>query len=175
MRRISRVMAALVGLSLTLSACSGGHNGSLLPAPGSGTGDQGSLSTAPVKSDLSASPLISVPHTYGKLAFTDAGRRDGKAPVTVVLTLRYNHQQELDRFVAELGRGRHHVLTPAQFNERYAPTREQEAAVVRELRKAGFTITQRYSNRTLVDAKAPARVVERFFHTEIHNVRQGTY
>ncbi len=184
MRRISRVMAALVGLSLTFSACSGSHNGSLLPAPGPGAGDQGSLSTVPAKSDLSTSPvtsdlsrspLIAVPQTFGKLAFTDAGRREGKSPVSVVLTLRYNHQQELDRFVAELGRGRHHVLTPAEFNERFAPTHEQEAAVVRELRNAGFTITHRYSNRTLIDAKAPARVVERFFHTEIHNVRQGKY
>ena len=184
MRRISRVTAAVLGLSLTLSACSGGRNGSLLPSPGTGAGDQGSLSsapvksdlsTAPVKSDLSASPMITVPQTFGKLAFTDAGRRNGKAAASVVLTLRYNHQQELDRFVAELGQGRHRALTPAQFNERFAPTREQEAAVVRELRSAGFTITHRYSNRTIVDAKAPAAVVERFFHTEIHNVRQGTY
>ncbi|HZY98002.1 MAG TPA: protease pro-enzyme activation domain-containing protein [Candidatus Baltobacteraceae bacterium] len=185
MRRISRVTAALLGLSLTLAACSG-HNSSLLPAPETGAGNQGALSStpeksdipnAPASSDLSASPTIVVPQTFGKLGFTDAGRRNGKAPVSVTLTLRYNHQQALDRFVADLGRahGRRHVLTPEQFNERFGPTRQHEEAVVRELRHAGFTITHRYSNRTLVDAKAPAAVVERFFHTEIHTVRQGKY
>ncbi|HVA32928.1 MAG TPA: protease pro-enzyme activation domain-containing protein, partial [Candidatus Baltobacteraceae bacterium] len=122
----------------------------------------------------SLTPLSSVPRTYGKLAFTDLGRRNAHAPVSVTLTLRYNHQADLDRFVANIGRT-HHVLTPAQFIERYAPTRQQEQRVVRALRAAGFTITQRFANRTIVDATAPTGVVERFFSTQIHTVRQGAY
>jgi hypothetical protein len=157
----------------------------LLPAPqnGNGAGAQSTMpvksdiTTAPVRSELSKTPLLSVPRTFGALKFTDEGRRNANAPVTVTLTLRYNHQEELDRFVADLANshGARKPLTQAQFVERFAPTAAQEESVVRALREAGFTITQRFSNRTIVDAKAPARVVERFFHTEIHNVRQGKY
>jgi Pro-kumamolisin, activation domain len=121
--------------------------------------------------------MVSVPHTFGKLAFTDSGRRAANAPVGITLTLRYNDQAGLDRFVEQLGnsRGKRNPLTPAQFNSRFAPTVKQEEAVVHALQKAGFTITQRFSNRTIVDAKAPSSVVERYFATEIHTVRQGKY
>ncbi|MBV8490842.1 MAG: hypothetical protein JO199_09975, partial [Candidatus Eremiobacteraeota bacterium] len=60
-------------------------------------------------------------------------------------------------------------------NEKFAPTRAQEGAVIRSLERAGFTIVQRFSNRTIVDATAPSGVVEKFFSTEIHNVHQGKY
>jgi hypothetical protein len=96
----------------------------------------------------------------------------------VTLTLRYNHQTELDRFVANLGAphaGRRPFLSAQEFNNYYAPTEKQEGAVVRALEGAGFTITQRFPNRTIVDAKAPSGVAERFFSTEIHTVHQGKY
>ncbi|MBV8155851.1 MAG: hypothetical protein JOY98_15650, partial [Candidatus Eremiobacteraeota bacterium] len=183
MRKLSRVTAALLGLSLTLTACSG-QSSSMLPASPDG-GSTGSQSAIPVKSDvlapihseLSKTPLLTVPRTYGALRFSDEGRRDPKAPVSVTLTLRYNHQEELDRFVAELGssHGKGRPLSPAQFIARFSPTAAQEEAVVRALRDAGFTITHRFANRTIVDAKAPSAVVERFFHTEMHTVRQGKY
>jgi Pro-kumamolisin, activation domain len=128
-------------------------------------------------SPVSITPLVSIPHMYGKLAFKDAGRRERNAPVGISLTLRYNDQAGLDRFVETLGstRGARHPLTASQFNARFAPTEAQEGAVVRSLEKAGFTVTQRFSNRTIVDAKAPSSVVERYFGTEIHNVQQGKY
>jgi hypothetical protein len=66
-------------------------------------------------------------------------------------------------------------LTAEQFNSYYAPTSEQEETVVRSLQAAGFTITNRYPNRTLVGATAPSAAVERFFATEIHSVNQGKY
>ena len=175
MRRTSRVIATALGLSLALSACSGQH-GSLLPTtPGDGVDN-----SAPVKSASamqSLTPMVSVPHTLGALAFTDAGRRAANAPVGITLTLRYNDQAGLDRFVEQLGnsRGKRNPLTREQFNARFAPTVKQEEAVVHALQKAGFTITQRFSNRTIVDAKAPTSVVERYFATEIHTVRQGKY
>jgi hypothetical protein len=131
------------------------------------------------QSIASATPLISVPQMRGPLAFTDAGRRPGGSPVSVSLTLRYNHQAELDQLVADQSTpgsaSYHHFLTPDEFNARYAPTQEQESAVVDALQRAGFTITQRFSNRTIVDATAPSTTVERFFSTEMHTVNQGKY
>ncbi len=43
------------------------------------------------------------------------------------------------------------------------------------LQSAGFRITARYSNRTIIDAAAPSATVERFFSTQMHTVSQGKY
>ncbi|HEX4013863.1 MAG TPA: protease pro-enzyme activation domain-containing protein [Candidatus Cybelea sp.] len=124
-------------------------------------------------------PLVAVPKFFGALSYTDAGRRSPNAPVRVSLTLRYNHQDELDRFVAAVNdprAGSHRqFLTAKAFNERYAPTPEQERRVVRELKRAGFKIEKRYPNRTIVDATARTATVEQFFSTQIHVVHQGKY
>jgi subtilase family serine protease len=139
----------------------------------------GNLAMNPQSLTRGAAPnstaLVSVPHLSGALAFSDAGRRNPRDPVTIALTLRYNHQDELDELVAKLNApqsGKRHFLSAQQFNSRYAPTVSQEQAVVHALESAGFTITQRFPNRTIVDAKAPSAVVERFFSTEMHTVHE---
>jgi hypothetical protein len=144
--------------------------------PGNNAANTESATLTRTSSDT---PLISVPKTTGPLAYADAGRRAPGALVSVSLTLRYNHQAELDRFVADVNNPHsgsyRHFLTADRFNAYYAPTPQQEGRVVQELQKAGFTITQRFANRTIVDAKAPSSVVERFFSTEMHTVHQGKY
>src|SRR5581483_5355661 len=123
-------------------------------------------------------PLASVPKLSGALAYTDAGRRPANAPVRIGLVLRYNHQAELDKFIATISAPGAHTrrfLTTKEFGERYAPTRKQEERVIRTLRSAGFTIVQRFPNRTIVDAVGRSAAIERFFSTEIHNVHQGKY
>jgi hypothetical protein len=116
---------------------------------------------------------------FGPLAFTDAGRRAANAPVSVSVTLRYNNQADLDRFVASVSDPHsgsyRQFLTPEEFAQRYGPTPQQEQSVVQALQAAGFTITQRFPNRTVVDATAPSSTVERFFSTEMHTVQQGKY
>jgi hypothetical protein len=184
MRRLSRVVASAIGLSFTLSAC-GGHGGSSLPGSSGDSADAAARATtatavtAAAASILASTPQISVPLTAGKLAFTDAGRRASTAPVAVSLTLAYNHQAELDSFVANVSNPNsgsyRQFLTPEQFDAYYAPTVQQEQSVVTALQNAGFTITQRFPNRTIVDATAPSSTVERFFSTEMHNVQQGLY
>jgi hypothetical protein len=175
MRKSSRALASMLGLSFALTAC-GGQNLSLPWASSSGGG---STTESAVRTATPDQPLISVPKLSGDLAYTDVGRRPANAPVRVALTLRYNHQAELDRFVASLSdpgaRLTRRFLTPKQFDDRYAPTPMQEERVVRTLERAGFTIAQRFPNRTIVDATGRAAIVERFFSTEIHNVHQGRY
>jgi subtilase family serine protease len=173
MRRSSRVIASTLGLALTLTAC-GGQNSSLPSLTSSGGATESSVRTA-----TPGKPLTSVPKLYGDLGYTDTGRRSAGAEVRVSLTLRYNHQNELDRVVAAVsdphaGASRH-FLTPKQFQERYAPTAAQEERVVRELQRAGFKIAERFPNRTIVDVTARTSVAERFFSTEIHSVRQGKH
>jgi subtilase family serine protease len=175
MRRSSRALASMLGLSFALTAC-GGQNASL---PWTAPGNNGGATESAVRTATSDKPLISIPRLSGDLAYTDTGRRPANAPVRVALTLRYNHQAELDRFVAAISapgsRLSRHFLTPKEFDARYAPTPAQEERVVRALERAGFTIVRRFPNRTIVDATGRAAVVERFFSTEIHNVHQGRY
>src|SRR5579871_4194062 len=174
MRRLSRLAASALILTFTFTAC-GGRSTSI---PSVSNGGDAGTSSAHSSSDLAA-PAISVPHTTGNLAFSDSGRRSAASPVRVAITLRYNNQASLDQFVSQVSDPHsalyRHFLTPQQFNDRYAPTAQQEAAVVRALQSAGFTIVGRYSNRTVVDAVAPSATVERFFSTEIHTLNQGKY
>ena len=164
-----RVLAGSLGLALILSACSG-H--ATLPGLGStSSSPQGATSRTPL------TPLISVPQVSGALAYTDLGRRSANLPVNVTITLRYNNQAQLDALVASQSgpNGSHQFLTPEQFNNEFAPTVQQEQAIVTALQNAGFTIIHRYPNRTLVDASAPSSTVERFFSTQMHSVQQGKY
>ncbi|HEV3155257.1 MAG TPA: protease pro-enzyme activation domain-containing protein [Candidatus Baltobacteraceae bacterium] len=174
MRRLSRLAASALILTFTFTAC-GGRSTSI-PSVSNG-GDAGTSSAH--SSSSTTAPAISVPHTTGNLAFSDSGRRSAASPVRVAITLRYNNQASLDQFVSQVSDPHsalyRHFLTPQQFNDRYAPTAQQEAAVVRALQSAGFTIVGRYSNRTVVDAVAPSATVERFFSTEIHTLNQGKY
>jgi subtilase family serine protease len=174
MRRSSRLIASTLGLTLTLTAC-GGQNASL---PWMQAGSSNGVTESSVRTATPDKPLSTVPKLFGALGYNDAGRRAANAPVRVSLTLRYNHQAELDRFVANLSAPNsrdHRFLSAKEFDEHYAPTRDQEERVVRALRAAGFTILARFSNRTIVDATAKSAVAERFFSTEIHTVHQGKY
>jgi hypothetical protein len=176
MRRTSRAFAAAVGLSFALSAC-GGRGISTLPSLPAGS--DATAQSAVTHSTLSNSPLVSTPQMYGKLAFTDAGVHPRNAIVRVSITLRYNHQNELDELVAKLSgpqAGSHRrFLSPQEFNAKYAPTPEQERSVIRALQTAGFKIEKRYANRTILAATARTSAVESFFSTEIHTVHQGSY
>src|SRR5579884_3608514 len=174
MRHTPRVIASALMLALALSAC-GGHTSSL---PNLGSSNSSSdLTHTP--GSVPAAPMVSVPKTFGALAFTDAGRRSANAPVRVTITLRYNHQAQLDQLTQSMYDPHsgmyHHFLTPQQFNSQFGPTAQQEQSVISALKAAGFTITQRFPNRTIVDATAPSSTVERFFSTEMHSVNQGKY
>ncbi|MDQ2679813.1 MAG: S53 family serine peptidase [Candidatus Eremiobacteraeota bacterium] len=95
----------------------------------------------------------------------------------MTVLLKYNHQAQLDQFLADQSSvvSGHQYLTSDQFNALYAPTAAQEQAVVNELQTAGFTITKRYPNRTLIDATAPSAKVESVFQTQMHTVSQGKF
>jgi len=107
----------------------------------------------------------------------DLGRRAGSAPIDVMVALRFNHAEELDQLLNEQidpsSSNYRKFLTAAQFDERFGPTTEQLDRVTGELQQAGFQITQISSNRVLVYAKASSAIVENFFKTEIHSVKQA--
>jgi hypothetical protein len=104
----------------------------------------------------------------------DVGRRAAAKTASVVVLMKYRDQGGLDRLTARLARSQSsHYLTRQEFLVHYAPTPQQEQIVLDGLRRAGFTIDRRYGNRTIIDASAPVRTVERFFNTQIHDFRQA--
>ncbi len=109
----------------------------------------------------------------------DLGRRMPAAQVTAAVTLRYNHQAELDALVrAQSDRSSplfHRFLTSAQFNGYFALTPQQQGTVIAALRSAGVRVVREYPNRTLLDVAGTSAAVERFFATEMHSFVQGRY
>lgn len=109
----------------------------------------------------------------------DLGPMTANAPVAISVVLAYRNEAELDRLVASQNDSGsptyRHWLTSAQFASEFAPTANDYTYVVDTLRRAGFAITQTYSNRTVVDAQAAAAVASRYFDTRIDRVEQPSY
>ena len=59
-------------------------------------------------------------------------------------------------------------LTPEQWNQRFAPSVADEQAVVDWAKSQGFTVTDRFPNRLLVDVEAPAAVIEKAFNLKLN-------
>ena len=76
----------------------------------------------------------------------DLGRRASSLPIDVMVSLRFNHVQELCQLVREqsdsASANYHKYLTTAEFDERFGPTAEQLERVTTELQRAGFQITK---------------------------------
>jgi len=177
MHRSVRVAASLLVLSMALAAC-GGH--SAIPSAPTGAMPAAAGGAAPGATVDSVHFVPGgVPHAAGIFAFSDMGRRAPSAPVKVAILLKYNNQAQLDQLVAAQSNpasGQYHqYLSNEAFNSMFAPTAQQEQAVAQSLRSAGFTITQEYANRTVIDAIAPTSAVESLFKTHIHTVTQGKY
>jgi subtilase family serine protease len=123
-----------------------------------------------------AKAVIQVPIT-ANTPVRDLGRAPASYPVSIVVTLPYRNDRQLEELIQAQGDPQspyyHHFLTPAEFASRYGPTASDELSVMQRLERAGFRITQRYANRTVVDATAPAAVAERYFRTQIHLVSES--
>ncbi len=68
----------------------------------------------------------------------------------------------------------HHFLTAEQWNARFSPSSEDEQAVVNWAQSQGFTVTNRYANRLLVDVEAPAGTIEKALNVKINNYQMGS-
>jgi Pro-kumamolisin, activation domain len=66
-------------------------------------------------------------------------------------------------------------LTPEQWNARFAPTVEDEQAVVDWATSQGLTITHRFPNRLIVDVEAPVATIENALQVRINSYRLDGY
>ncbi len=108
--------------------------------------------------------------------------REGSAQLTghynpaqtlrLVFALKPPHLQEEEEFLRQIqdpdSPQFHQYLSQEQWNQRFAPAAEDEQAVVTWAQSQGFTITQRYANRLLVDVEAPSAVIERALDVSIN-------
>jgi subtilase family serine protease len=106
----------------------------------------------------------------------DLGRAPATYPVSIVVTLPYRNDRQLEALIQAQGNPDSAVyrrfLTPAEFAAAFGPTAQQETQVMLLLQRAGFRITDRSANRTTIEATVPAAVAERYFSTEIHLAAQ---
>jgi len=67
-----------------------------------------------------------------------------------------------------------HFLTPAEFTEKFGPTKEDYEAVTAYARNNGFTVTSTDPGRILLGVRAPAATVEKAFHLSIRHYQHPT-
>lgn len=67
----------------------------------------------------------------------------------------------------------HHYLTPAEFNQRFAPTSEQVQEVVSFLQSQGLMVQNVASNHLLIDATGTVTQAQQAFHVQINTYQYG--
>ncbi len=93
--------------------------------------------------------------------------------IRLAIALKRPHAAEEEAFLRDLQNPKspnfHGFLTGEEWNARFAPSVADEQAVVAWARSQGFTITNRYANRLLVDVEAPSALIERAFNVTINS------
>jgi subtilase family serine protease len=129
--------------------------------------------TIPGQAQPQAQPTLQVLHSHVRPVVAN-----GQAPPVGVLpsTQRMNlaiqlplrNQAELSSFLDRLSDPSspdyRQFLSVAQFTERFGPTAEDYAAVVRFAKANGFTVTKTPANRLLVDVNGSVGQIEKAFH-----------
>jgi kumamolisin len=96
----------------------------------------------------------------------------------LVFALRPPHLAEEEQFLNQLQDRDsplfHKYLSDKEWNERFAPSTQDEQAVVAWAQSQGLTITQRFPNRLLVDVEAPVAIIEKALDVAINRYQVGS-
>jgi len=95
----------------------------------------------------------------------------------VVFALRPPQLEEEEELLRELQDKNspqfHQYLSHEEWNARFAPSAEDEQAVVDWANSQSLTVTQRYPNRLLVDVEAPVATIEKALNITINHYQLG--
>jgi len=95
----------------------------------------------------------------------------------LVIGLQHPHMAEEEQFLEELhtkGSPEYtHFLTADEWNTRFSPSQQDEQAVVDWAQAQGFTVSQRFANRLLVDVEAPVSAIEAALGVKINSYAIG--
>jgi hypothetical protein len=96
----------------------------------------------------------------------------------LALGLQPPHLAEEEQFLRDLQtKGSplfHQFLTPEEWDARFAPSVQDEQAVVDWAQAQGLTVTKRYPNRLLVDVEANVATIQKAFQISINNYQFGS-
>lgn len=105
------------------------------------------------------------------------GHYNPNQTLRLVFALKPPHMEEEEEFLRQLqdpdSQLFHRYLSEEEWNQRFAPSAEDEQAVVAWAQSQGFTITQRYDNRLLVDVEAPSAVIEKALDVTMNSYQIG--
>jgi len=105
------------------------------------------------------------------------GHYNPSQALRVVFGLKPQNVAELQQLIKELHDKKspqfHHFLTAEEWNARFAPSAQDEQSVVDWAESHGFTITQRYPNRLLVDVEATSGTIEKALNVTINSYQLG--
>src|SRR5208282_786125 len=105
------------------------------------------------------------------------GPFDATQKLRLVFGLQPPHMDKEKKFLQELQTKGDpnfmHFLKPEEWNARFAPSKQDEQAVVDWAKGQGFTITRRWANRLTVDVEAPVAVIEQAFNVHINQYQLG--
>jgi subtilase family serine protease len=95
----------------------------------------------------------------------------------LVFALKPPHLEEEEQFLNQLQDRDsplfHKYLSEQEWDERFAPSAQDEQAVAAWAQSQGLTITQRYPNRLLVDVEAPVAIIEKALDVTINRYQIG--
>jgi hypothetical protein len=121
--------------------------------------------------------LMKLPDAVTNGTATNLGAFAPTQMLRLAIALKPPHLADEEQFLQELQDRNsplyRQYLTPDQWNARFAPSAQDEQAVVDWATAQGLTVTQRYANRLDVDVAAPVSVINRAFGIQISNFQQG--
>lgn len=167
---MKRLAPGALALSVILASC-GGHGGSAIPnVPSAAT--QSKYGTH----DTRAAVATAVPAGWAATATgvlnlanaTDQGAVPATQSITIRLALQLNNADSLKSLIAS-----GQTVSPSEFLGTYAPTTQQVQAAVSYLQAQGFSNITTEPNNILIDATAPASVVQKAFDTSLHSFVQN--
>src|SRR6266487_531247 len=110
-------------------------------------------------------PLLSVSHRLG----LDQSNRTLRMSAGLAM----RNQDQLNALLHNLynpsSPAYHRFLTVDQFAQQFAPTGEQQQAVINYLTQQGFTITQTYPNHLLIDFSGSESLAEQVFNVKVYD------
>ena len=108
---------------------------------------------------------------------TLVGHYNPSQMLRLVIGIQPPHMAEEKQFLNELktkGSPEYrHFLTSDEWDARFAPSVEDEQAVVDWAKASGFTVTERYSHRLIVDLEAPSATIEKALGVTMNSYQLG--
>jgi subtilase family serine protease len=105
------------------------------------------------------------------------GHYNPNQTLRLVIGLQPPHPEEEEQFLRDVQTKDspefHHFLTTEQWNARFAPSVQDEQAVVDWATSQGLRVTHRYPNRLLVDMEGPVSTIEKAFGVVMNSYQRG--